>query len=101
MNAIPVAMPMRSDASRSFGVATAIRCHAESPGFRRGLFVRRATTRGKKPWAEARGHREHAASPATITQIPHNRPTPLASQPGRKPGDTGYECHPARHADAV
>ena len=49
VNAIPVAMPMRSDASRSFGVATAIRCHAVSPGFRRGLFVRRATTRGKKP----------------------------------------------------
>ena len=49
MNAIPLAMPMRSDASRSFGVVAGIRCHAVSPGFRRGLFVRRATTRGKKP----------------------------------------------------
>ncbi len=45
--------------------------YPESPGFRRGLGVKRHATRDKKPRAEARGHREHAASPATITPNPN------------------------------
>ena len=38
--------------------------HPESPGFRRGLFINRQAT-PRKPRAEARGHRVHAASPVT------------------------------------
>jgi hypothetical protein len=83
VNTSPVAMCMRPEASRSFGVATGIRCHAESPGFRRGLlFQQRALTRspGREPGDTGCEHQPgchaHAARGVEIVRRGNRDPLP-------------------------